>query len=74
MLAILVPEDGDKQDHLELLALVAELFSDARFRAEMDTGAEPGAVAASFRAGVAQLQASRSGVTDSFTASQGTKR
>ena len=57
MLAILVPVDGDKQDHLKLLALVAELFSDPRFRARMDTGDEPAAVAEAFRAGVAQLHA-----------------
>lgn len=56
MLAILVPENGDKEDHLKLLALVAELFSHPRFRVQMDTGAEPEAVATSFRAGVAQLQ------------------
>ncbi len=55
MLAILVPENGDKQDHLKLLALVAELFSDPRFRALMDTGTGPDAVAASFRAGLTQF-------------------
>ena len=58
MLAILVPDDGDKDDHLKLLALVAELFSNEQFRAHMDTGATPEAVAASFAAGVAQLQGS----------------
>lgn len=58
MLAILVPVDGDKDDHLQLLALVAELFSDARFRARMDTESEPDTVAASFAAGVAKLQGS----------------
>jgi PTS system nitrogen regulatory IIA component len=57
MLAILVPADGDKQDHLRLLALVAELFSEPRFRAQMDTGEEPTAVAEAFRAGVARLRA-----------------
>jgi len=55
MLAILVPVDGDKDDHLKLLALVAELFSDPRFRAQMDTGEEPAAVAEAFRTGVARL-------------------
>ena len=55
MLAILVPVDDEKDDHLELLALVAELFSDPRFRAQMDTGKEPVAVAEAFRAGVARL-------------------
>ena len=56
MLAILVPEHGNREDHLKLLALVAELFSKARFRAQMDTGAEPDTVAESFRAGIADLQ------------------
>ena len=36
----------------------AELFSNEQFRAHMDTGATPEAVAASFAAGVAQLQGS----------------
>ena len=56
MLAILVPENGDKNDHLQLLALVAELFSKPRFRAQLDTGTEAVAIAAAFRAGVSQLQ------------------
>jgi len=55
MLAILVPDDGHKDDHLQLLALVAELFSKPRFRAQMDTGVDASTVAAAFRAGVAQL-------------------
>jgi PTS system nitrogen regulatory IIA component len=33
LLAIMVPEDGARDDHLQLLALVARLFSDRRFRA-----------------------------------------
>ncbi len=56
MLAILVPEHGDRGDHLQLLALVAELFSNPRFRAQIDTGAAPEAVAESFRAGIRGLQ------------------
>jgi len=55
MLAILVPVDGDRNDHLKLLALVAELFSEPRFRARMDTGEDPVAVAEAFRAGVARI-------------------
>jgi PTS system nitrogen regulatory IIA component len=58
MLAILVPVDGDKDDHLQLLALVAELFSRPRFRAQLDRGADVVAIAAAFRAGVSQLRAS----------------
>ena len=56
MLAILVPEHGDRDDHLKLLALVAELFSDPRFRARIDTAVAPADVAASIAVGVAQLQ------------------
>ncbi len=56
MLAILVPERGDREDHLRLLALVAELFSGPRFRAEMDTATDTRAITGSLRAGIAQLQ------------------
>jgi PTS system nitrogen regulatory IIA component len=56
MLAILVPEHGDRGDHLKLLALVAELFSDPRFRARIDTGADPAAVAASIAEEIARLR------------------
>lgn len=56
MLAILVPEHGDRDDHLKLLALVAELFSNPRFREQIDTGANPEVVAESFRAGIGALQ------------------
>jgi PTS system nitrogen regulatory IIA component len=55
MLAILVPEQGDNGDHLQLLGLVAELFSQPRFRAQIDTAADTSAIAAAFRAGVAHL-------------------
>lgn len=55
MLAILVPEHGDRDDHLKLLALVAELFSNPGFRAQIDTGTEPEAVARTFRAGIGEL-------------------
>ena len=56
MLAILVPEHGDRDDHLKLLALVAELFSDPRFRARIDTDAAPADVAASIAEGIARLR------------------
>ena len=55
MLAILVPEHGDHDDHLKLLALVAELFSQPGFRARMDTGTDPASVAESLRQGIARL-------------------
>jgi len=56
MLAILVPEQGDRDDHLRLLALVAELFSNPRFRSEMDLGTDPAAVAEALRLGISKLQ------------------
>ena len=56
MLAILVPQEGDRDDHLQLLGLVAELFSKPRFRAQLDTGTDTAAIAEAFRAGVSQLR------------------
>ena len=35
ILVILVPSDGDTDEHLQLLAVVARLFSDAAFRARV---------------------------------------
>lgn len=55
MLAIVVPEHGDHDDHLRLLALVAQLFSEPGFRARIDAGADPSVVADSLRAGIARL-------------------
>jgi PTS system nitrogen regulatory IIA component len=55
MLAIVVPAEGDKSDHLQLLALVAELFSQPRFRAQLDTASQTAALDDAFRAGVARL-------------------
>jgi len=55
LLAILVPANGDKQDHLQLLALISQLFSDKGFRAQLD-GAEDATMAAGlFRAGVVRV-------------------
>ena len=56
MLGILVPEDGDRDDHLQLLGRVAELFSQPRFRARMDTDPDVETLKESFRAGILQLQ------------------
>jgi len=60
LLAIMVPADGAKEDHLQLLALVARLFSDRRFRTQLDRVTDVTAVAEAFRTGIAQL----SSVTD----------
>lgn len=55
LLAILVPASGEKQDHLQLLALICQLFSDKGFRAQLD-GAEDAATAAGlFRGGVLRV-------------------
>ena len=36
VLVMLVPADGDTDDHLQFLALVSQMFSDADFRARLD--------------------------------------
>lgn len=57
LLVIMVPEDGANDDHLQLLALVARLFSDRGFRAQLDGAPNATAVADAFRAGVARVLA-----------------
>jgi len=49
LLAILVPSHGNPDDHLELLALIAELFSRPDFRAQMNCESNAAAVARSIR-------------------------
>jgi PTS system nitrogen regulatory IIA component len=56
MLAIMVPEDGDKNDHLQLLALVAELFSRAGFRTSLDAAKSSEEVAEAFRCEIAAVR------------------
>ena len=57
LLAILAPVDGAKQDHLQLLALVAQLFSDRDFRQQLDAAPDAEAAASTFRAGIARVTA-----------------
>jgi len=57
LLVIMVPADGAKDDHLQLLALVARLFSDRGFRTQLDGATDAPAAAEAFRAGIAQLTA-----------------
>ena len=57
LLAIMVPVDGAKDDHLHLLALVAQLFSDRAFRKQLDSAPDAVAAADAFRAGIARLTA-----------------
>lgn len=56
-LVIMVPADGANDDHLQLLAVVARLFSDASFRTQLDRAPDPAAVAEVFRIGIAQVTA-----------------
>ena len=60
LLAILVPEEGARDDHLQLLALVARLFSDRSFRAQLDGAPDAAAAAEVFRAGIARVAAASS--------------
>ncbi len=60
MLAITVPEDGAKDDHLQLLALMARLFSEHRFRAQLDGAPDAAAVEDAFRAGTARVASASS--------------
>src|SRR5450631_679026 len=50
LLAIMVPADGAKEDHLQLLALVARLFSDHGFRTQLDSAPDTTTAAGVFRA------------------------
>ena len=55
LLAILVPAEGDKQDHLRLLALIARLFSDRVFRELLDRAPDAPTAASLFRAGARRV-------------------
>ena len=57
LLAIMVPVDGAKDDHLQLLALVSQLFSDRAFRKQLDSAPDAVVAADAFRAGIARLTA-----------------
>jgi PTS system nitrogen regulatory IIA component len=60
LLVIVVPTDGAKDDHLQLLALVAQLLSDRGFREQLDSASDAPAAAAAFEAGIAHLTATSS--------------
>lgn len=55
LLAIMVPEGGARDDHLQLLALVGRLFCDLPFRAQLDGAPDAAAAADAFRAGIARV-------------------
>ncbi|MBC7699103.1 PTS sugar transporter subunit IIA [Aquabacterium sp.] len=55
LLAIIVPLDGDKDDHLRLLSLVVRLFSDRDFRRGLDTAPSAAAAQALFQVAIAHM-------------------
>jgi PTS system nitrogen regulatory IIA component len=54
-LFIMVPL-GDHHAHLQLLAAMAQLFSDARFRSELGTASNAEAMARTLKAGIARFE------------------
>jgi nitrogen PTS system EIIA component len=60
LLVIMVPTDGSKDDHLQLLALVAQLLSNRGFREQLDSAPDAPAAATAFEAGIARLTATSS--------------
>lgn len=54
VLAILAPVGGSKEDHLQLLALVAEMFSDRAFRRHLQAATDATDSAAAFEAAIAR--------------------
>jgi len=57
LLFILAPTDGVPNDHLQLLALVAQLFSDTEFRQALRAQTNPVTAASTFEAGIAKIVA-----------------
>jgi PTS system nitrogen regulatory IIA component len=51
-LAIMVPHDGARHDHLQMLAIVARLFSDRQFRGQLDGAPDATSAAELFRRGI----------------------
>jgi nitrogen PTS system EIIA component len=64
---ILVPTDGDNAKHLQLLALVAEAFSDSAFRARLDAASDPQDIRSVFSQWISEKQL---GATEGSTTSQ----
>lgn len=58
LLFIMAPTDGAKDDHLQLLALVARLFSDGGFRQQLRASADAPSAADTFRSAIARTVAS----------------
>lgn len=55
LLVIMVPADGAKNEHLQLLALVAQLLSDRNFRDQLGGAADAAAAADVFRGAIGRL-------------------
>jgi|SRR5664279_11877 len=60
ILVILVPSDGANEAHLQLLALVARLFSDAVFRTQLHGAPDAAAASEAFRVSIARLNVAAS--------------
>ncbi len=55
LLVIMVPADGAKDEHLQLLALVSQLLSDRGFRMQLDGATDVASAAQAFQGAIAQL-------------------
>jgi PTS system nitrogen regulatory IIA component len=55
LLVILVPKDGDDGDHLKMLSLIAELFSQGAFRKQIALAPDVVAAQDAFARGIADL-------------------
>jgi PTS system nitrogen regulatory IIA component len=55
LLVIMVPADGANDDHLQLLALVAQLFSDSGFRKQLHRAPDVAAAEKAFQEGITLL-------------------
>ncbi len=55
LLCIMVPLDGDKEDHLRLLSLVVRLFSDRDFRRGLDNAPDAAAAETLFQVAIAGI-------------------
>jgi PTS system nitrogen regulatory IIA component len=62
LLVLLVPNNADNAMHLELLALIAEMFADSAFRARLVASSDAAAVRSTFQGWIAERTA-RAGVT-----------
>jgi len=56
LFVILVPSEGSNGEHLQLLALVAEVFSDSRFRECLDGASDPQGVRSAFSNWIGERQ------------------